>query len=195
MVIWKVRKVYLLFTDTGTLLSRVINLFTKSNLNHASISFDEHLNEVYSFGRKQPYNPWSGGFVQENVRGSFFSNATCAIYQLTITEETYEILRSRVKQMEARTDYYRYNLLGLIGVLFNLEWNRDRAFFCSEFVATILHEAGIYTDAKPACLTRPQDLKEWQELTLIYHGGLRTYLQKQGAMQQIPQAWHKKMAT
>ncbi|MFC4402787.1 hypothetical protein [Gracilibacillus xinjiangensis] len=187
----KKRKVYLLFTDTGTFLSRIINLFTKSSLNHASISFDEAMTEVYSFGRRQPYNPLSGGFVKENVRAPFFRKATCAIYQLSITEETYERLLDRVKRMEKETDHYRYNLLGLIGVLLNLEWQRERAFFCSEFVATMLREAGIYTDTKPACLTKPQDLKEWHELTLIYHGDLVVYLQKHRIVDVAVTPWNR----
>ncbi|SER89642.1 hypothetical protein SAMN04487944_11255 [Gracilibacillus ureilyticus] len=187
----KIRKVYLLFTDTGTVFSRMINLFTKSKLNHASISFNEELTEVYSFGRRQPYNPLSGGFVKEDVRAPFFSKATCAIYQLSITEDTYHLLMERVKKMETETDQYRYNLLGLVGVLLNLEWQRERAFFCSEFVATMLREAGVYTDAKPACLTKPQDLKEWQQLTLIYHGDLAHYLQKQGVCEVTVTPWKR----
>ncbi|KAB8125770.1 hypothetical protein F9U64_21685 [Gracilibacillus oryzae] len=185
------RKVYLLFTDTGTFFSKMINLFTKSKLNHASISFDEALTKVYSFGRKQPYNPLSGGFVKENVRAPFFRKSTCAIYQLSITEEIYELLFDRVKKMEQETDDYRYNLLGVIGVLFNREWQRDRAFFCSEFVATMLREAGIYTEEKPACLTKPQDLKEWHELTLIYHGDLIVYLQKHGPIEEPVRHWKR----
>ncbi|PWU67056.1 MULTISPECIES: hypothetical protein [Gracilibacillus] len=172
----KKKNVYLLFTDTGTFFSRIINICTKSTLNHASISFDNELREVYSFGRKRPYNPLIAGFVKENLRTPFFYQAKCAIYQLSITEDMYELLFKRVKQMEQETDAYRYNLLGLIGVLLNLEWQREHAFFCSEFVATVLREAGIYTEEKPACLTRPQDLKEWRELKLIYHGDLIRYL-------------------
>jgi hypothetical protein len=187
----KKRKVYLLFTDTGTIFSRMINLFTGSKLNHASISFDEALTEVYSFGRKQPYNPLSGGFVKENVRTPFFSKSTCAIYQLSITEDTYKRLLDRVKRIESETDHYRYNLLGLIGVVLNMEWQRERAFFCSEFVATMLREAGIYSEAKPACLTKPQDLKEWNELKLIYHGDMVVYLQKYGVLNMTVSPWGK----
>ncbi|GAE94534.1 hypothetical protein JCM21714_3696 [Gracilibacillus boraciitolerans JCM 21714] len=183
----KMKKIYLLFTDTGTMLSRMINLCTKSTLNHASIAFDTSMIEVYSFGRKQAYNPWSGGFVKEDLRSPFFSHAKCAIYQLSITENTYQLLWHRIKKMEVETDLYRYNLLGLFGVLFNMEWNRQHAFFCSEFVVTVLKEAGLYSNDKPACLIKPQDLKEWHALQLIYHGDLSIYLQQHGGYEvQIP---------
>lgn len=36
-------------------------------LNHVSIALDRELTEVYSFGRKQPDNPFIGGFVKEDI--------------------------------------------------------------------------------------------------------------------------------
>ncbi|MEM5591749.1 hypothetical protein AAHH67_08270 [Niallia circulans] len=66
------RKVYIILTDTGTLFTRCIKFFTRKPHNHASISFDPQLNEVYSFGRRKPSNPFIGGFVKENVQHSFF---------------------------------------------------------------------------------------------------------------------------
>nr|WP_245780827.1 hypothetical protein [Gracilibacillus orientalis] len=187
----KLKKVYLLFTDTGTFLSQMINLCTKSTLNHASIAFDSSLTEVYSFGRKNPYNPWIGGFVRENLRTPFFSHAKCAIYQLTIPDDTYYVLKQRIEKMEAETDQYHYNLLGLFGVLFNLEWQREHAYFCSEFVVTILKEVGLYIDEKPACLVKPQDLKEWKALELIYHGDLPAYLLQHGGFEVKAPIWDK----
>src|SRR5699024_1066639 len=111
-MIVKRKKIYLLFSDTGTMLSRVINLCTNSTLNHASIAFDSSLTEVYSFGRKDPYNPWVGGFVKENLRTPFFEHSKCAIFQLTISEDAYIQLWERIKKMEVENEQYRYNLLG-----------------------------------------------------------------------------------
>ena len=60
-------KVYILLTDTGSLLTKLIKLYTKKPYNHASISFDFELSEVYSFGRKKVENPFHGGFVKEKI--------------------------------------------------------------------------------------------------------------------------------
>lgn len=54
------KKVYLLLTDTGTFFTKLIKLYTKKPYNHASISFDSELSEVYSFGRKRLEIPSSG---------------------------------------------------------------------------------------------------------------------------------------
>ncbi|MDU5946686.1 MAG: hypothetical protein E6Z15_06375, partial [Paenibacillus macerans] len=43
------RSVYILLTNTGTLFTRVIKGYTGAPYNHASISFDRELSELYSF--------------------------------------------------------------------------------------------------------------------------------------------------
>lgn len=172
----KKRIVYLIFLDTGTVLARAIDMYTKTSLNHVSISLDQQLNYVYSFGRKRPYNPLIGGFVRENLHLPFFNKAKCAIYQLKISESQYEVLQQRIMLMESHKHLYRYNFLGLFGVILNKEFQRDNAFFCSQFVATLLQDCGAYQLPKPPGLIRPQDLKSWHELKLIYHGSLQEYL-------------------
>ena len=47
--------VYVVVSQTGTILSLMLKFFTKAKYNHASISLDNKLDEMYSFGRKYPY--------------------------------------------------------------------------------------------------------------------------------------------
>ena len=63
----KRKMIFLVVSDTGTILTRLIKAYTKTPYNHASISFDAELSEVYSFGRKTVYNPFIGGFVKEDI--------------------------------------------------------------------------------------------------------------------------------
>ena len=42
------KKIYIILSNTGTLFSKAIGMYTKKELNHASIAFDEELNEMYS---------------------------------------------------------------------------------------------------------------------------------------------------
>src|SRR5699024_5984905 len=153
--------------------------------------FDSSLTEVYSFGRKDPYNPWNGGFVKENLRTPFFEHSKCAIFQLTISEDAYIQLWERIKKMEVENEQYRYNLLGLFGVLLKIEWHREHAYFCSEFVVTVLKEAGVYVNDRPACLVKPKDLKQWHALQLIYSGELLIYLQQNGEYELPVPLWKR----
>ena len=57
------KTIYIILTETGSLLSRAIQVYTQKNFNHVSIAFDPELKEMYSFGRKYENNPLIGGFV------------------------------------------------------------------------------------------------------------------------------------
>lgn len=52
------QSVFILLTNTGTFLTRVIKSYTRAPYNHASISFNRELSELYSFGRKTLITLW-----------------------------------------------------------------------------------------------------------------------------------------
>ncbi|WP_187119022.1 hypothetical protein [Bacillus marasmi] len=178
-------EVYIVLTDTGSWLTKLIKCFTRRPLNHASISFTKDLKETYSFGRKHPNNPLVGGFVQEDLNGKLFRNATCAIYRYRVSPTEFRKMHQCLKQIENHKQEYRYNFIGLFGVMFNKEIRRKNAFFCSQFVATILQKGGISLKNKPAGLVEPSDFAENEATQLVYAGQLRTYLLKQQTI--IPQ--------
>lgn len=171
----KERSIYFLFTDTGTYLSKAINYCTKQSLNHVSIGFDPELKEVYSFGRKQPRNPFIGGFVKEDIRSDFLKNSNCAVYSYTLTEKECETILCNIKEVEAQQNDYKYNFIGLIGILMQIEINRKHAYFCSQFVATMLRDSKRFNISKPACFITPTDIRLHDGMQLIYQGRLGDY--------------------
>ena len=172
-------EIYIVLTDTGTLFTNMIKMYTKQSLNHASISFTKDLRTTYSFGRKNANNPFIGGFVKESMNGKLFKRAKCAIYSRTFSEFEYKQMKQFVQRVENQQQNYKYNLIGLFGILLNREITRDNAFFCSEFVANALNNGGISIKSKPAGLVKPNDLIECDGFRLVYKGELCTYLSKQ----------------
>lgn len=172
------RMIYFLFTDTGTYLAKMINFCTKSTLNHVSISFDEELKEVYSFGRKRPNNPFIGGFVKEDIHSDFLKHSQCAVYRSHLTEEEYQTILQNIKAIESNQDKYRYNFVGLFGVLFKVRLYRKNAYFCSQFVATVLKDVKKFQFHKPNCFITPMDIRQNHVLQLIYYGKLKDYQSK-----------------
>ncbi|MBP1989118.1 hypothetical protein [Paenibacillus eucommiae] len=173
------KKIYILLTDTGTLFTKLIKLVTKSPMNHASISFNQELSETYSFGRKNPVNPFVAGFVRENMEGSLFTKATCALYSCTVESSQYEQMYAHVKNIEENKQKYKYNMLGLFGILFNFKWERKHAFFCSQFVASVFEQNGMNLVGKPSVLTTPGDFQHSDALQLLFQGSLnRFHMQK-----------------
>ena len=104
------QEIYLLLTDTGSILTRTIKLFTRKKYNHISLAFDAVLEDTFSFGRKKANNPFIGGFIHEDVTSDFYSRAKCAVYALTVSEEQAKVMRAYVSSFEKDKEKYRYNL-------------------------------------------------------------------------------------
>ena len=169
-------EVYIVLTATGTWFSRTIKWVTKAPLNHASLSFDRELKDVYSFGRKKLSNPIFAGFVQENFADPFYEDAPCAVYRLRVGENGRAEMRSLVNEMKRHPDRYRYHLLGLIGVLIRRRIPRENAYFCSHFVASLLERGDCRPVDKPSYFVTPADFESALEADQIYRGTVSGYL-------------------
>ncbi len=165
--------IYLVFTKTGTWLSKVIYTISNMKYTHTSISFDDHFTKMYSFGRTNPDDPFSGGFVEENLyEGVYkrFSSCECLIYKVEVTKRQFQCLQKLVNEFDKEKFKYKYNLLGLLGVLFNMPLNRKNYYFCSQFVSEILLKSSVFDCNKDPELVIPSDLFSIENKTLIYQG-------------------------
>ncbi|AJE51756.1 hypothetical protein NS115_16880 [Paenibacillus jamilae] len=172
------QSVFILLTNTGTFLTRVIKSYTRAPYNHASISFNRELSELYSFGRKTPSNPLDGGFVKEDIKtGTYsrFPNTTCVIYELQVTDREVEKMKRVLHVFIRSRQKYMYNLLGLIGVALKEPVEFSNSYFCSQFVAEILQRSGIKIWNKLPALITPDDFRQSDRFHLIYEGKLSEY--------------------
>ncbi|NQX49075.1 hypothetical protein HQN87_27495 [Paenibacillus tritici] len=184
------RDIYIVLTGTGTAFSGLIKWFTKAELNHASIAFDSELREVYSFGRKKVYNPFIAGLIHEDFVHPFYSSADCAIYQLRVTTEEYDTMYNHVQGMMQNQERYKYHLLGLVGVLLNIRIDRENAFFCSQFVASVFEETAVHPVAKPSCFVTPEDFASSLCAHKIFSGKLSYYMHRTNRMAHLNSSLH-----
>ncbi|WP_433941842.1 hypothetical protein [Paenibacillus lautus] len=172
------QSVFILLTNTGTLFTKVIQGYTRAPYNHASISFNRELSELYSFGRKNPNNPLNGGFVKEDLKTGTFSkypSTTCVIYELQVSERDIAKMK-RVLQAFIRKDKkYFYNILGVLGIALKEPIEFSNSYFCSQFVAEILQRSGVRLWDKLPALVTPDDFRQSERLQLIYEGKLSEY--------------------
>ena len=168
--------IYIVLTKTGTLLSKAIGMYTGKEMNHASIAFDEELFDMYSFGRKQLNNPLSGGFLREDAERGLFETADCVIYRCRVSHYQYLEMMKFVRYMYCNRDRYKYNFIGLFGVMMQKEVRRERAYFCSQFVAMLLKIGGLKIYQNPALMT-PHCIAQLPYLEKVYAGKLADYLQ------------------
>lgn len=170
------KKVYVILSYTGTLLSRIIKGYTKNEFSHVSIALDLELNEMYSFGRLNPYNPFWGGFVHEYIdKGTFkrFYKTIAKVYSLEVSDEQYQKIKQNILQIQKLRKEYKFNILGLFAVGFHKKIRGEKSFYCAEFVKYVMEEAGVNTGLPD--IVKPEDFKQINGLETIYVGLLKMY--------------------
>lgn len=170
--------IYIMLSFTGTILSRIVKVCTLREYSHVSVALDLEFNSLYSFGRINPRNPLSGGFVKEEIESgtyALFKNTICQVYSLQVTPEQHKDLKSFIDGFLANKEDYKFNILGLVGPMVNRPINREYKYFCSQFVGKGLLEAGIYDFKKDIGLIKPIEFATIPGLKLIYEGKLRDY--------------------
>lgn len=169
------KKIYIILTYTGTILSRIVRVYTKKEYSHVSISLDQDLTQMYSFGRLNAYNPFIGGFVQEGIdKGTFkrFKKTKTKIYSLEIPEEKYEQLETIIENIQKQKTTYKFNFIGLLGVALNVKIKREKSFYCAEFVKYVLEQSNVLELPDPV---KPEDFEKIENSNEIYKGILREY--------------------
>lgn len=170
------KKIYIILTHTGTILSRIIKKYTKDEFSHVSISLDINLKEMYSFGRLNPYNALWGGFIHEYIdKGTFkrFYKTKTKIYSLEITEEQYEKVKNNIERIKRNKKDYKFNMLGLLAVGFHKKIRKEHSFYCAEFIKYVLEKSEIKVELPE--IVKPEDFKNISGLQEIYSGLLRKY--------------------
>lgn len=56
-----------------------------------------------------------------------------AVYSLSVSKEEFELMRVEVRRIEQQKEQMKYNLIGLIAIVFFQSWERENAFFAPEF--------------------------------------------------------------
>ncbi|HVJ47817.1 hypothetical protein [Desulfitobacterium sp.] len=165
--------IYLVFTKTGTWLSKLISTVSQMKYAHSSISFDNSFTKMYSFGRVNPDNPFSGGFVVENLYEGVYkdSQCECLIYRIRVTVEQLFLLQEQVEKFQSEQDKYRYNFLGLFGILLNKPLiQRKNHYFCSQFVSEILLNSNVFHSERIPELIKTDELIAIENREVIYEG-------------------------
>lgn len=168
--------IYVILSQTGTIPARIIKHFTKAPYNHASLSSDRELQEVYSFCRKYKKFALPAGFVEERNVGVFdmFSAIPCEVYAFKATEKQYAKYESLIDDFKQNSKLYSYNVLGLMGLAFGIVVHRKNHFVCSQFVAHVLSECGMARFDKQLDLVRPDDFRYLDNAELVYKGDMKS---------------------
>jgi inositol transport system substrate-binding protein len=156
-------------------LSRIVHLVTADDYTHISISFDKSLQPLYSSSRKNGETIFPAGPCKEQLQGGYYSKhpeIPCALYELYVDDEVYNMAKAEAKQIISNSDDYHYNIIGLILCQFKIPFHRKGYFFCSEFVSEVLCRSKALNLPKDTSLMRPVDFMCISELVCRYRGQL-----------------------
>lgn len=189
----------MLLSRTHTMPARLIRFFTKEPYSHTSIALDIELKELYSFARRNMYNPFDSGFVGEDIETGIFGsdkNIYCSVYAIPVTDEQYQSVCQEIKGFLQNKELYNYNYMGLVGILFGKNVTDEKRYFCSQFVSHILNKSGIHLFWKENGLIRPYDFHIRLKENRIYKGKLseyRHYLKQYQSMDYLEEEYVRAM--
>ena len=175
------KTVYIVISQTGTALSRILKFITGAKYNHASISLVPDLSTMYSFGRLRPRNPFLGGFVVESPHsGTFkrFSGTTVEVLAIHVSEGQYINLSQMLEGMVKNKKRYHYNYLGLFLAGAKIHYRRANTFYCSEFVKEMLVKGGIREARELSDIVEPLHFLTLPNANHVYSGKLKDFADK-----------------
>lgn len=162
---------------TQTVPARLIKAVTRYGYSHVVLALEKDCETTYSFGRRQVHSVLHSGFITERKDGAFFSHfdkTSCRIYELEVTEEQYAAVERRLRIMQKSPMSYKYDYLGLMLRPIRLLVRSKHRYMCSNFVASLLEDAGVHHFDKPTYRIAPRDFGK-QGFHQIYSGSYASY--------------------
>ena len=176
------KKIYIITTYTGTVLSYLIRKISKTPYAHVSIALNEELNPMYSFGRLNPKTPIFAGFVEEKIDEGLYAirkNTMCRVYSLDVTDLQYNNIYNNIMFVSENRKKYDYDVMALIYLTLNRPRQAEYKYVCSHFVADMLMKSEVGLFDEPSCSIRPDFFYDNEKLTLEYEGLLSQYGKEQ----------------
>ena len=179
----KLYPVYIMLVHSGTAVSNAIKVVSHAEFSHAAISFDSSMDEMYSFARKDPRNPFIGGFRFESVGRGFYDNKHCpyAVYVVPCTETQIKKMKKRLNYFIQNQSKFKFDFVGLVKNYLGIVDNPEYRWFCSRFVADILNAGAPKKNpyVEEPSLQDPDDFKNTDYATYVIGGSdLMKYDQK-----------------
>ena len=167
--------IYIVLTQTYSVIARTIKLFTHDKYSHVSISFDKECKHMYSFGRKYKYFPFYGVFNHEELDKGLFTNkgSLIAIYEVKISRKKYNRIKKKVKNIKENNR--GYNILGLLLAYFKIKLHRNK-HYCSEFVYEVLSDDEVKLIERNDDIFKPEDLIKELNYNKLFEGMIVDYI-------------------
>jgi len=92
---------------------------------------------------------------------------------MEVDQKQYETIKKVIKDIKMDKTNYRFNVIGLIGVLLHYKVKREKCFYCAEFVKYVLDNSNMDIDLPD--VIKPIDFQNIQGIEEVYSGVLKNY--------------------
>ena len=108
-----------------------------------------------------------------------------------ISDEQYNRLNQIIHKVEATSQEYKFNFVGLVAVALHMKIQRRRAFYCAEFVKYAMKKAQIRNNLPD--IVKPEDFLNLENIRLEYKGALKQYKVEELPTLNVANLWDKHM--
>ena len=167
------KNIYVVLSQSGSMPSRFLKFFTHDAYNHVSIALTPTLEQMYSFARLKPNNPFIGGFVEEGKGvGTFkkFNKAVVKVIELEVADEKYNSIKYFIEYFKRHKEQFKYNYLGVFLAALKLNWRPKHKFYCSQFVKVCLSCFDIANACDLPNVVKPMDFLKLDNKKIVYTG-------------------------
>lgn len=167
--------IYIILSRSDTIFAKAIRRFTKKYYSHTSISFEESLTPLYSFGRRYPRLIFPAGFIIESPKTGFFGanpSTEICVLKMPITKEQLSTVKNKIQPFIDRPMHYQYNVKKMPLMMAGIPYSSDVKYVCSVFVAYLLRD--ILDFEKDYSLVYPEDFLNFG-FEKIYEGVIGDY--------------------
>lgn len=180
-------KIYVAFVDTPGLFASVIRHVLHQKYIHVVLSFDEKLDNAYSFGRRNPFIPFFAGMEKENkmLIARAFPEADYMVCEVDCTDEQKKWLQQQVAYDYERRWHTHYAVCSLPFIWRQKAFFQKRHYTCSSYLAWLLKEVGIVDFQKHFSIVTPKDFYLWPEKSVIYEGRLTDFVTESTAVTEV----------
>ena len=167
------KNVYILMTQYPGFDAKILRWYSRFPYTHTSIGFEEDMDTFYTFVSK--------GFFVESItryekpdRPSF----PCALFEVKVSENVYNKIKEEVLHYKENKSDFKYSTLGLILCFLKIPYKRKNRYFCSQFVAEVLHRCEVVKLKKKSSLYFQKDFLKHKELKLVFQGNHLSFVEK-----------------
>lgn len=169
------KNIYLVLSQTRSILSRIISRATGDRYAHVSLSLSDDLDEMYSFGRVYAFTPIIGGFVRESVKfGTMkrFRKAQVTVLRIPVEDEKWDKINEYITTMYQNRKMYHYSFRGAFRAWHGKPFHRENYYYCSEFIKETLEKFALVDKDEYGEVVRPDEFLRLRRGEKIYQGRL-----------------------